>query len=283
MEPTSLTLFLSPHFDDIPLSCGGLAARLANMGAYCIGITVFAAPHDEKVPLSPFMLNMHREWEQAAGMDVKAINGVRRREEDAAMRTLGLHHEWLEFMDAPYRHAKDGHYFYIDDSTLFGTPAPEERHRLVHQVAERIRAISAKAESDLGVRGRVRVFAPLGIGRHVDHQIVFSAARVLGPRYGVLHYEDYPYVQRDGALARRLDELNLPAKPMATPITDLIGVKIAAIGRYKSQLESLFKPASAMPAEVRAYTGKIAAEAGWREGEYGERVWQLPPVYTLRK
>ncbi|MEO5952699.1 MAG: PIG-L family deacetylase, partial [Chloroflexia bacterium] len=283
MEPTSLTLFLSPHFDDIPLSCGGIAARLANIGGYCIGITVFAEPHDDSAPLSPFMLNMHQEWEQAAGMNVQAINAVRRREEEAAMRTLGLHHEWLEFMDAPYRRSmKDGHYFYVDDPTLFGPPAPEERRRLVRQIADRVREISSKAEAELGVRGRVRVFAPLGIGRHVDHQLVYSAARVLGPRFGVLHYEDYPYVQREGALGRRLDELNLPAKAMTTPITDLIGVKIASIGRYKSQLESLFKPASAMSGAVREYTGAVAAEAGWPEGEYGERVWQMPSIYVVR-
>ena len=76
MEPTSLTLFLSPHFDDVPLSCGGIAARLAGMGAHCIGITVFAAPHDENFPLSPFSQNMHDQWESAAGMNMQAINAV---------------------------------------------------------------------------------------------------------------------------------------------------------------------------------------------------------------
>jgi LmbE family N-acetylglucosaminyl deacetylase len=282
MEPTSLTLFLSPHFDDIPLSCGGIAARLAGMGAHCIGITVFAAPHDENIPLSPFSQNMHDQWESAAGMNVQAINAVRRREEEAAMRTLGLHHEWLEFMDAPYRRSVSGNYLYVSDATLFALPASEERRVLVHQIADRVKEISSNAQAKLGVRGRVRVFAPLGIGRHVDHQLVFSAARILGPRFGVLHYEDYPYVDREGTLESRLKELSLPAIPRVTPISDLIGVKIASIARYKSQLGMLFKPADSMPEAVRSYTGRVAAQAGRPPGEYAERVWQLPPVYRLR-
>jgi hypothetical protein len=49
-----------------------------------------------------------------------------------------------------------------------------------------------------GARGRVRVFAPLAIGNHVDHQLVFWAARSLPPRYGALFYEDYPYAARKG-------------------------------------------------------------------------------------
>lgn len=282
MEPTPLSLFLSPHFDDIPLSCGGIAARLANLGGYCIGITVFAAPHDESIPLSPFMQNMHNDWESAAGMSINAINEVRRREEDAAMRTLGLHHKWLEFMDAPYRRSSHGEYVYVDDPTLFGEPSVEERRDLVGRIAARVREISARAQDELGIRGRVRVFAPLGIGNHVDHQLVFAAARTLGPRYGVLYYEDFPYAVREMALEKRLGVLNMPARPRVTPITDLIGIKIGAINRYKSQLESLFKPASSMPEAVRKYTGEVAAAAGWPAGEYAERVWQLPPVYSLK-
>jgi LmbE family N-acetylglucosaminyl deacetylase len=281
MEPTPLTLFLSPHFDDIPLSCGGIAARLARMGAHCVGITVFAAPHAEDVPLSPFMQDMHDQWERAAGMTVESINAVRRREEEAAMRLLGLHPEWLDLRDAPYRRGKNVGYFYTSDKGLFGTPAREERVQLAADIANKVQAAARHAQERLGTPGRVRVFAPLGVGRHVDHQLVFLAARRLGPRFGVLFYEDYPYAARPNALDDRLRELGLPARPRVTPISDLIGVKIASIARYKSQLGMLFGSPDAMPQAVRTYTGGVAAEAGW-PGEYAERVWQLPPVYSLR-
>jgi LmbE family N-acetylglucosaminyl deacetylase len=125
----------------------------------------------------------------------------------------------------------------------------------------------------------VRVFAPLAVGGHVDHRLAFLAARRLGPRYGVLHYEDYPYAAREGALQARVAELNRPMQPRITSISDEIGVKIAAIARYKSQLDVLFGSAEAMPAAVRAYAQSVAGSTG--DAGYAERYWYLPASYVL--
>ena len=52
----------------------------------------------------------------------------------------------------------------------------------------------------------VRVYAPLGIGSHVDHQLVFNAAASLADAgWEVWLYEDIPYALRDGALERRAE------------------------------------------------------------------------------
>ncbi len=112
MHHPSLAIFLSPHFDDIALSCGGVAARLSRMGARCIGITIFTAPAPEGVPLSPFAAGMHSEWERTGGGTAKAVNEVRREEERAAMRLLNLEPVWLDLPDAPYRRGSDGRYLY---------------------------------------------------------------------------------------------------------------------------------------------------------------------------
>src|SRR5687768_8757481 len=98
-----LAIFLSPHFDDIPLSCGGMAARLARSGARCVGLVVFAAPAPSDSPLSAFAQGLHAQWESANGTTVATINEVRREEERQAMRLLGLQPIWLDFADAPYR------------------------------------------------------------------------------------------------------------------------------------------------------------------------------------
>jgi len=90
MNQTPLTIFLSPHFDDIALSCGAIAARLSRMGSRSISIVVFAAPAPEGVDLSPFALGMHAQWERDAGASLQAINEIRRGEEQAAARLLGL-------------------------------------------------------------------------------------------------------------------------------------------------------------------------------------------------
>ena len=278
MDQTPLTIFLSPHFDDIALSCGAIAARLSRMGSRCICIVVFAAPATEGVELSPFMSEMHAQWERDAGASLQAINEIRRAEEQSAARLLGLELLCLDFADAPYRAASDGHFFYASDAELFGTVAPEERRLLVPEIADKVRAIVAGA----GARGPVRVFAPLGVGHHVDHQLTFWAARTLGPRFATLFYEDYPYAGRQGALDSRLAEIGLPAQPLVTPVSDLIGVKIASIARYKSQLGVLFGSDAEMPTAVRAYFQSVALSTGAPEGEYAERVWRLPPIYSLK-
>ena len=107
------------------------------------------------------------------------------------------------------------------------------------------------------------------------------AARRLPPRYGVLYYEDFPYVTKEGnPLGKRLEELRLPMQPRILSISELIGVKIAAIARHKSQLDVLFGSSEAMPAAVRAYAQSVGQASG--AGGYAERFWYTPPVYTLR-
>ena len=274
--PDPLVLFVSPHFDDIALSCGGVAARLSRMGARCIGLVVCAAPTPEGEPPSAYAQSLHAQWERASGTKMQSINEVRREEERQAMRLLGLQPVWLDVPDAPYRRSSTGQHFYTSDEDLFGMLAADERRELVPYVASEISRVAKES----GTRGRVRVFAPLGVGHHVDHQLVFWAVRRLGPRYGVLFYEDYPYAARPGALQARREELGLPMQPRVTPVSDLIGVKIAAIARYKSQLEMLFGSNEAMPAAVRAYMQSVAGGAGG--AQYAERFWYIPPSYTLR-
>jgi LmbE family N-acetylglucosaminyl deacetylase len=296
MTDTQTAIFLSPHFDDIALSCGGMAARLARVGARCIGLTVFAAPSREGDVLSPFAQEQHLMWESGAGQGGAGINEVRREEERQALKLLGLQPVWLDFQDAPYRRGLAGEHLYNSNEELFGRVAQEERDILVPRIAGEIRRVASEA----GARGRVRVFAPLGVGNHVDHQIVFWAARLLGPRYGVLFYEDYPYAAKDDALVARLRSLGVPSTPplqnpkskhptstvfgtnpksRIMPISEVIGVKVAAIARYKSQLGGLFGGSEAMPGAVRAYAQSVAGDPAGRQ--YAERFWQLPAVWVV--
>jgi LmbE family N-acetylglucosaminyl deacetylase len=268
-------IFLSPHFDDIALSCGGMAAHLAKRGARCICLTIFTAPAPGDAPISDYMQDMHGKWANATGHEMATINEVRREEERAAMRLLNLQPVWLDLPDAPYRRSAAGEHFYTSDEQLFGRVDAEERISLVPRITEEIRRVVRES----GTRGRVRVFAPLGVGHHVDHQLVFWAARRLGPRFGVLFYEDYPYAAMPGAVEARITELGLPIDARLTPISELIGIKIAAITRYKSQLDVLFGSSANMPAAVRAYAQEVSAASPGVQ--YAERYWHIPPVYTL--
>jgi LmbE family N-acetylglucosaminyl deacetylase len=244
------------------------------MGARCIGLTIFAAPPRQDVALSPFAQRLHDEWQRADRENVATVNEMRREEERAALRLLGLEPIWLDFQDAPYRTDSVGKHLYGDES-LNGRVAAWEKREVALRIASEVRRVARETD----VKGPVRVFAPLGVGTHVDHQLVFRAARHLPPRYGVLYYEDYPYSGRPGALEARLLYLRrakLELEARSTQITDLIGVKIAAITRYKSQLPILFGSSEAMPGAVRAYSQAVAGGAG-----YAERFWHAPPAYAM--
>src|SRR5215210_1660112 len=119
MNDTNLAIFLSPHFDDIALSCGGIAARLSRKGARCIGLTVCAAPAPEDTPLSTFAEELHTQWENAHGAEAQSINDIRREEERQATRLLGLEPLWLDLPDAIYRRSATGEHFYTSNAGLF--------------------------------------------------------------------------------------------------------------------------------------------------------------------
>src|SRR5436190_7697274 len=148
-----LAIFLSPHFDDIALSCGGMAARLSRTGARCIGLVVCAAPALEGVPPSSFAQEIHGQWESAHGAEARSINEVRREEERQAMRLLGLEPVWLDVPDAIYRRSATGEHLYTSNKALIGGDiAVEERRVLVPHIADEVRRVAKEAQA----RGRVR-------------------------------------------------------------------------------------------------------------------------------
>ena len=136
-----------------------------------------------------------------------------------------------------------------------------------------------------------RVYLPLGIGGHVDHQLCREVGFGLldesrrwvmpGPEYAgiVTFYEDFPYAWwRDFT---RLEDLTgshafeLPAGVALAPeyanIADQIERKITGIGLYESQLGNLFGGRKPMADAVRGF-GRRVAELGAMPG-FAERYW----------
>ena len=55
-------VYLSPHFDDASLSCGGNIHRQEQAGEPVLVVTVCAAPPSANEPLSPFAESQHKNW-----------------------------------------------------------------------------------------------------------------------------------------------------------------------------------------------------------------------------
>ncbi len=218
-------IFLSPHYDDIALSCGGTARLAARAGARPQIALVFGSEPDLSQPLTDFAEEMHRGW----GLDTTAVIAGRRAEEAAASAILGADDLFLPFHDAIYRGTH-----YTSNDILFSTPAESEAN------------LPGRIVDELGLGGlatsHARIYAPLAIGNHVDHQLAFEAGRELANAdWEVWFYEDLPYALKPERLEARLTALAGQIEQAAlVDVSNVWADKISAIMAYPSQLSTIF-------------------------------------------
>jgi len=179
---------------------------------------------------------------------------------------------FLDLPDAVFRG-------YEGDAELLGSPRADD-----DAPYELLRREIARLEPQ-------RVYLPLGVGGHVDHQLCRDVGiRLLqegkrwvmpGPDYAglVAFYEDFPY-----AWWTDFEDLTdlagdpfaqLPSDVSVIPeyadVTDQLERKIMGVSLYESQLERLFDGTKQMGDSVRAY-GRAIAELGEVDGS-AERYW----------
>jgi LmbE family N-acetylglucosaminyl deacetylase len=252
-------VYLAPHFDDAALSCGAGIARQTQAGEPVLVVTICSAVPPASAVFSEFAGRMHARW----GLSAADVVQRRRQEELAALEILGADAFWLDRLDAIYRLPAA----YSDDPTLFGNVAPADPLRA--ELAADLRMLQQHCPE-------AQFYVPLGVGRHVDHQITCRAA-LDGLDLPLSFYEDYPYAQFDGAVEQRLAEL----APLVALQSRLVAAgagldrKIRAVAAYASQLDLLFGGSAAMADQVTQYASRIGtAESGpverfWEAGERG--------------
>lgn len=239
-------LYLSPHLDDIVLSCGGLIRKQTLAGERVLVATLFAGiPSYEH--LSPFARFLHLLW----GRHPDPV-GHRRQEDRAALSRLGAEPLHLDFLDALYRGPQKSPY--RSNKSLFGAIHPQDE-KLHLELASAIEEVAKR-------QGKPPLYAPLAVGHHVDHQIARKAADSLRQRgYPVTYYEDFPYVEEEEALLLALGDRE-EWSPTLEGIADTIEEKIEAIALYASQIFMLFRTKETMERRVRAYASSLAPERG---------------------
>ena len=173
-------LYLSPHLDDVPLSCAGIIATQLAAGDAVRVITLFTG--DATGPLSSLAQRYHSVW----GRGEQPY--VARREEDrlaCALMGVDVHHEGL--LEAIYRRDAGGDVLYPDRTAMFRS-LDEARDKIVDAIA----AIVLNHARNFGAEV---IYAPIGLGRHVDHQAVIAAARRVAGQQGpeLRLYEEWPY------------------------------------------------------------------------------------------
>lgn len=169
-------IILSPHFDDVALSCGGLVWDLTNKGEQVEIWTVMAGyPSDNNY--SDFAQKNHRDWGKS-GFD--AIH-MRREEDKAACKILGVVPRHFDWPDVIYRRHQDTDVPVVNNNEeLFNEP-PESQ--LVDSI---LKILSEKFPT------KSNVVLPLGLGGHLDHRAVVKAGEAW--ENVKFYYADYPYI-----------------------------------------------------------------------------------------
>ncbi|MGQ9814342.1 MAG: PIG-L deacetylase family protein [Candidatus Roseilinea sp.] len=252
-------LFLSPHLDDIALSCAGLAGRLARQGERVIMATFCTADYEGPFALSSAAEHEHRQWQLA-----EQPYRYRRAEDLQAAHLLGAEALHLGLFDAIYRYDDAGRPLYEGKQFIGGHVHPHDWDHFYPRVVDVTRQTLSIVEND------AQVYCPLSIGGHVDHVLVRQAVEQVCDPARVVYYEDYPYAGKDPeALRPYLEQAGLSWRPVLARLTDAeIEVRIAAIACYRSQLLALFGElaggAPAMPAHVKEYIAHTGGERYWQ-------------------
>jgi len=204
-----------------------------------------------KIALSNFAQILHDRWE----LQNEAVS--RRRKEDIdACRILGADYLHWAIPDCIYRHhPQSGEPYYTSNQDIFG-PVHLADNALLDTLTKDIASLPAYG----------RIFVPLSVGNHVDHQITrLAAERYFGTE--LYYYEEYPYavvpgavnaVIADGGAAWKSETIAIPEEAMK--------IKIDAIAAFSSQLSTFFLDPSDLEKQVCHFTRTLGGERIWHYG-----------------
>jgi LmbE family N-acetylglucosaminyl deacetylase len=226
-------IFISPHFDDAALSCGGLIYELGQKGER-VEIWTICAGYPEPGRLSEFAARTHAIWGTGEGRETVDL---RRGEDRAAATALGAVVQHFSNLDCIYRTDPAGNFIYPE--SVFDPPRPADASLPVR--------IAAELAPNL-VPGD-RIICPLAVGNHVDHVLTFKAVGLL--RRPLIYYADFPY------LLRFPEQLAILTQGMRSDLHRISEQGLAAwqssVAAYRSQLPQLFGNEAGMRQQIRGY------------------------------
>jgi len=241
-------IFLSPHFDDAVYSCGGTLGVQLSSGLRPLVITIFGGIPSAQTQLSPFATQVHREMGINPSQGIGAAIETRRLEDAAALDYLQVDYLWLDYLEAIYRGTPP---FYATKEQVIGGDVHNSDLTIDHQLAQDLVALAERLPD-------AAWYVPMGVGRHVDHQLVSSAAdRLVQHGSKVYLYEELPYVLTAGALQARMQELGEQLEPALVEMSEMIPLRIEASDMYSSQIGPNFGDAASMHKAMETYTHNI--------------------------
>ncbi|HZO75582.1 MAG TPA: PIG-L family deacetylase [Ktedonobacteraceae bacterium] len=243
-------IYLSPHLDDVTFSCAGSICTQKAQGLQALVITLFAG--DPQPPFPPLARDCHQLWQVPEGIPPYR---VRKEEDERAMAALGVDYLWLNWLEVIYR---DPNLSELSDINSYDV----DFHR------EPLFPILCRWLGDLhAAYPGAKVVAPLGIGGHRDHCVIFQAVLSTLDHATLLFFEDFPYAAYlPDEVTERTQLYHLV--PLEIDITHCLEQRIRAAGLYQSQHAMLFFPPSSFREMIREYARTETPS------RFVERYWQ---------
>lgn len=242
-------VYLSPHLDDVALSCGGLVWEQVRAGER-VSIWTICAGDPPEANLSPFARSLHKRW----GTRLHSVE-QRRREDLASCAILGVDTLHFSILDCIYRRNRDGQYLYDSEESLTGPVHPSDKSLVEALSRDLIQLLPDDS----------RLVCPLALGDHVDHHLTRSAAEKLGcTRW---YYPEYPYVQRSPGW---MDELRKVGWNRESWTISESGIHAweESVAAHSSQISTFWDDLNEMRSSLRNYY----------KGGGGNALWQSPSL-----
>lgn len=226
-------IYISPHFDDAVLSCGGLIWEQTHSGI-AVEIWTVCAGTPPPGPISDHAAKMHKLWKTGNAQETVDL---RRIEDQNAARRIGATVEHLTIVDALYRRSDTGALFYPE--TEFVDPHPRDA-RLAEELSRQLSTRLTQYDT---------IVCPLAVGGHVDHRITRSAAEMLNRP--LWYYADIPYTLKyPDTLAPAID--NMTSKTFFISPKGLRAWE-DSIAAHASQISTLFVDEQDMRQRIKEY------------------------------
>jgi len=227
-------IYLSPHFDDAVLSCGGLIWEQTQKGEHVEIWTIYSAdPSMDK--LSTYAAELHVRW----GLD-RNPDHSRKDEDQAACKILNCDYRHLNFLDVIYRRNPESNVPIINSDQELFKPIKLEESYLLISLAKRIENI---------LPNHCSLVCPLGVGGHIDHRLTRCAAETLG--VPLKYYVEYPYCREDGFDVKHWIMIDWQKECLKIGDAGLLAWQ-TAISAYTSQINTFWENEERMYSEVES-------------------------------
>lgn len=187
-------VLLSPHLDDAILSCFNC---LTQNPKTTLLISFFTQAQDNSLSSDAFNFIKKSGYNSAIELFEK-----RKKNDQKICKKLKLNYLYFNFTDAGFRTEKEN-FLYHNNASIFSGKQKRADLPINKQLKQSFSFLKNKITSK-----NAKIYAPLGVGQHIDHMLIHQLARKTF-KQNLFFWEDIPYRNNQRQLIKRLKDLKI--------------------------------------------------------------------------